>query len=96
MERCETLHAGNEKGSERIARRAYEILDMHAHFRGRAAHFDFTCREDVLIVRGAVPTFYLKQVLQSVLKDIEGIRMIENQVQVMPAVGNDDGESSSR
>jgi hypothetical protein len=50
----------------------------------------------VLIVRGAVPTFYLKQVLQSVLKDIEGIRMIENQVQVMPAVGNDDGESSSR
>jgi hypothetical protein len=89
MERCETLHSGNEKGSDEIARRAYEILDLHAHFRGRAAHFDFTFREDVLIVRGAVPSFYLKQVLQSVLKDIEGVRVIENQVHVMSAVGRD-------
>jgi hypothetical protein len=45
------------------------------------------CEEEILIVRGSVPTFYLKQILQTVLKDIEGVRQIENQVQVVSAAG---------
>jgi hypothetical protein len=67
-----------------IVERAYAIVDAHSHFRGRAAQFEFVCREDVLVLRGAVPTFYLKQVLQSVLKDVDGIRVIDNQVTVVP------------
>ncbi|MEX2306032.1 MAG: hypothetical protein WD738_00465 [Pirellulales bacterium] len=65
-----------------IVERAYAVVDAHTHFRGRAARFEFVCREDVLIVRGAVPTFYLKQLLQSVLKDVDGVRVIDNQVTV--------------
>jgi hypothetical protein len=76
-----------QEASERIVKQAYSILDGHAHFRGRAARFEFVCEEEVLIVRGSVPTFYLKQVLQSVLKEIEGIRKIDNQVQVVSAAG---------
>jgi hypothetical protein len=72
---------------EQIVEQAYSILDAHAHFRGRAARFEMVCEEEILIVRGSVPTFYLKQILQTVLKDIEGVRQIENQVQVVSAAG---------
>jgi hypothetical protein len=83
-----TRHSLDErKASEQIVKQAYSILDAHAHFRGRAARFEFLYQEKILIVRGSVPTFYLKQVLQSVLKDIEGVRKIENQVQVVSAAG---------
>jgi hypothetical protein len=63
------------------------MLESHIHFRGRASRFELICQEDVLIVRGIVPTFYLKQVLQTVLKDINGVRLIDNQVQVVSAAG---------
>jgi hypothetical protein len=79
---------------EQIVQRAYALLDSHAHFRGCAARFDFACREDTLIVRGAVPTFYLKQVLQSVLKDVEGVSIVENQVQVSSAQSRGNAQDS--
>ena len=76
--------AGGEKeATDLIVERAYAVLDAHSHFRGRAFRFEFVCQDDVLIVRGAVPTFYLKQVLQSVLKDVDGVRVIDNQVTVV-------------
>ncbi len=40
----------------------------------------YECETDVLTVRGIVPTFYLKQLLQSALKDLN-VR-IDNQVAV--------------
>jgi hypothetical protein len=36
-----------------------------------------------LVVRGTVPTYFLKQVLQNVLMDVEGVRLIDNQVSVV-------------
>jgi hypothetical protein len=75
------------RGREQIVQRAQATLNAHDHFRGRAGRFEFDCREDVLIVRGTVPTFYLKQILQCALKDIEGVRLIDNQVQVISAAG---------
>ncbi|MEX2306226.1 MAG: hypothetical protein WD738_01460 [Pirellulales bacterium] len=76
------LKPAEKRNSDLIVGRAYEILDAHTHFRGRAARFEFVCREDVLVVRGAVATFYLKQLLQRVLKDVDGIRVVDNQVTV--------------
>jgi hypothetical protein len=73
-----------ERGSD-IADRAYATLEAHAHFRGRAGCFELICQEDVLVVRGAVPSFYLKQVLQTVLRDVDGVRRIDNQVTVISA-----------
>jgi hypothetical protein len=63
-----------------IEQQAYSLVDSHCHFHRRAGRFEFQCDEDVLIVRGNVPTFYLKHLLQSVLRDVEGVRAIENQV----------------
>ena len=70
-----------------IERRAYDMLDAHPHFHGRADGFEFACGKDTLVVRGMVRTFYLKQVLQTVLKDVTGVRRIDNQVTVMSDYG---------
>jgi hypothetical protein len=79
---CDSTSVNINKGGL-IVRQAQSILDAHTHFRGRAGQFEFDCREDVLVVRGTVPTYYLKQVLQNVLMDVEGVRLIDNQVSVV-------------
>jgi hypothetical protein len=70
-----------------IEQQAYSLVDSHCHFHRRAGRFEFHCDEDVLIVRGNVPTFYLKQLLQCVLQDVEGVRSIDNQVIVISGQG---------
>ena len=70
-----------------IAMRARDVISRHAHFRGRAHRFEFECFKNVLVIRGRVPTFYLKQLLQDALKRVEGIRRIENYVEVVAADG---------
>jgi hypothetical protein len=70
-----------------VEQQARELLAEHPHFRGRAANFEYQYREDVLIVRGRVPTFYLKQVLQTVLRDVEGVTCVDNRVDVISSYG---------
>lgn len=67
----------------RIEHLAHAIVDTHSHFRRRAALFEFSYREEVLVVRGSVPSFYLKQVLQAALRDLKGVHRIDNQVTVV-------------
>ena len=69
-----------ESRSNDMEQRARTMIEKHALFTGRSRLFEFQYREDVLVVRGHVPTFYLKQVLQSVLKNMDGIRRVDNQV----------------
>jgi hypothetical protein len=66
-----------------MEQRARALVEAHSHFVGRARLFEFQFSDDVLVVRGNVPTFYLKQILQSVLKDLDGVRWIDNQVSVI-------------
>ena len=39
----------------------------------------------ILTIRGQVPTYYLKQIAQSILARLEGVEEIKNQVEVCPA-----------
>jgi hypothetical protein len=71
-----------QEAPQRVEQCAHALVNAHPHFHGRATRFEFECREEVLIVRGLVPTFYLKQVLQTVLRGLDGIRLIDNQVTV--------------
>ena len=48
---------------------------------------DFQFDEGVLTLHGKVPTFFLKQVLQSVLGDLPEIERIENQLEMVSSVG---------
>ena len=45
--------------------------------------FQFVQQDDGLIVRGCVPSFYLKQVLQTALMKVEGVHWLDNQVNVV-------------
>jgi len=70
-----------------LRRAAYETVAQHCHFRGRAGSFQIDQRDDRLIVRGCVPSFYLKQLLQTALLRVEGVRSVDNQVNVVSCEG---------
>jgi hypothetical protein len=68
---------------------ARRCLEEHTHFRGRVAQFEITYRldDETLVVRGFVPSFYLKQMLQTALRQIDGVYAVDNQVEVVSLDG---------
>jgi hypothetical protein len=70
-----------------VLQAARAVLEGHMHFRGRADLFVLTAYEDVLIVRGSAPTYYIKQMLQAVLGQVEGVTRVDNQVVVINPQG---------
>jgi hypothetical protein len=69
--------------------RARELLSRHPHFCGRVDGFKFEWNDDILIVKGTVPTYYLKQLLQSALKELEDVRIDDRVDVVRPERGTD-------
>jgi hypothetical protein len=51
------------------------------------------CDDGRLTLRGCVRTFYLKQVLQELLRGIERVRLITNSVDVVSSTGLSSGRS---
>ena len=47
-----------------------ERLANHPHFRGHVNEFKIDCDDDVLVLTGRLPSFYLKQMLQEALRDL--------------------------
>ena len=68
--------------AEEVVRRAKILIESQPHFVGRARLVTFDYTKETLVIHGAVPTFYLKQVLQSALKNLDGVRLLDNQVSV--------------
>jgi hypothetical protein len=68
--------------AQEIEHRAFTIVNAHDHFLGQARRFEFIFRDGVLVVRGHVPSDYLKHVLECVLGDVEGVYLVDNQVTV--------------
>lgn len=79
--------ANSESSSSELVNRARQTLAQHGQFRGSAESLTFVLQGEVLVVRGSVPSFYLKQMLQTVLKDLAGVRQIDNQVEVVLSAG---------
>jgi hypothetical protein len=71
----------------KIAHRATCHLAQHVHFRGHLDCLEIDCREEKLIINGKLPSFYLKQVLQTILRDVPGVRQIDNRVNVASSTG---------
>jgi osmotically-inducible protein OsmY len=65
-----------------IARAAESRLRQTSHHALRRV----TCEVNngVAVLRGAVPSFYLKQVAQIVIGNLEGVARIVNQIDVSP------------
>lgn len=70
-----------------LAERARWQLAAHCQFQRRVDSFAFEVLGDTLVVRGRVPSFYLKQLVQTVLRDLDGVRWIDNQVEVIAGNG---------
>jgi hypothetical protein len=60
-----------------------ERLDKHPHFRGRTHLIQIKSNADSLVLSGRVPTYYLKQLLQEVVKAVPDVGDIENRVDVL-------------
>ena len=73
-----------ERCADTVEQRAKQRLARHSHFHNRAGNFQYEHRNDTLTVRGCVPSFYLKQLLQTLLKGLDGVEQIDNQVDVVP------------
>ena len=70
-----------------VLQRVRGKLSRSCHFTRHWREIDCDYREGILTLRGCVPTFYLKQVLQSILKDLPGVRRVDNRVDVVSAAG---------
>ena len=79
-ERSRELNSGRADPVVAAARKRLEQSDA---FRGRTDEIEIDRQDRCLVVHGKVPSFYLKQILQSALRDIEGIDVIDNQVDVV-------------
>ena len=58
-------------------------LEQHPHFRGRAALFTIELVGQTIVVMGRLPSYYLKQLLQEVIRATPGVVNVDNQVHVM-------------
>ena len=70
-----------------VMQRVKGRLSQSCHFTRHWREIECDFCEGILTLRGCVPSFYLKQVLQSILKDVPGVRRIDNRVDVVSAAG---------
>lgn len=61
----------------------HKVLQHYVH------NIDFEVDDGTLVLRGRLPSFYLKQTLQTALHDLPGILHVDNQVEVRQASGVD-------
>ncbi len=79
-----------------IERNAIQLLEHHPHFRGRQVWLQCTCREGNLFLSGKLPTFHLKQIAQEVVRRVEGVRTVVNEIVVASPEGEVGCECSRR
>lgn len=75
---------GNYESLEARARRSIEQECSYAYY---FRYIRFSSRDGVLTVRGCLPTFYLKQVLVAHLQRVDGVRRVEDRVDVISSNG---------
>lgn len=67
-------------------------LEAHPHFRGRLNDVAIVQDGVTLTLRGRLPSFYLKQLVQEAMRHVPGVHRVRNMIDVVSA----DGVSSVR
>ena len=62
-------------------------LSKSDHFRRRCDSIGIEYQQGQLVLMGRLPSFYLKQVLQTVLRGLPGVQRIDNRVDVISVTG---------
>jgi hypothetical protein len=66
---------------------ARQQLERHPHFRGRVDALSIDQRGKTLHLAGQLPTFYLKQLVQEVVRRLPGVQNIRNEIVVISPYG---------
>lgn len=61
---------------------ALATLESHPHFRGRSRWIRIRYRNRCLHLSGRLPSYFLKQLAQESLRQLDGVDMIDNQIVV--------------
>lgn len=69
----------DQKVQEQVKQRLRESCSHAIQFQ----EISFEYSEGTLVLSGTLPTYYAKQLLQTALRDIEGVHRVENRVQVV-------------
>ena len=83
----ENSEAGRDTMEEQVISEAREQLSKHDQFRYRADSIGIQFHDGRLVLIGRLPSFYLKQVLQTALRGLPGVKQIDNQVDVVSSNG---------
>lgn len=70
-----------------VLERVHDRLSQSCHFSRHWREILCDFEDGVLTLKGRLPSFYLKQVLQSIVRDVPGIERVRNQVDVVSAAG---------
>ncbi|MCA9217469.1 MAG: hypothetical protein KDB27_30585 [Planctomycetales bacterium] len=69
--------------TNRLVDSARLALEENTYFHGRSKLIRIDeLSKGTLVLSGQVPSFYLKQILQTVLSELDGVEQIENRVEV--------------
>jgi osmotically-inducible protein OsmY len=79
---CPATSATRRPGIEELAE---SRLRRSAYLASQYISCEFYAR--VLILRGRLPSYYLNQVAQALVGNIEGVERIDNQIEVMAPTG---------
>ena len=76
----ETRHTLALLAIDPLAEEAQRVLSESAYADLRRLRCD--CQEGVVSIRGRLPSFYLKQMAQTAVARISGVRRVNNQIKV--------------
>jgi hypothetical protein len=62
-------------------------LERHPHFRGRLEALSIDQRGKTLYLSGQLPTFYLKQLVQEIVRHLPGVQNVRNDIDVISPYG---------
>jgi osmotically-inducible protein OsmY len=77
----------NDQTTITVEQLAIRQLEQHSHFCTRAQTIHVTFHSGTLTLRGRLPSFYLKQLLQEAFRQVEGVKQIDNRVEVVCSNG---------
>jgi len=88
-ERATVASSNNHANLSDVAR---NFLEAHPHFRGRLGDVAIVDEGKTITLRGRLPSFYLKQLVQEAVRHVPGVHRVRNMIDLVSA----DGVSSVR
>lgn len=80
--------------AHKVVHEAQGRLDQSSHLFLR--HIECHVEGNTLYLDGKVPSFYLKQTAQSLLKSLDGVKRVDNRLEVVSASGISSAPSQPR